>query len=297
MTPCLWLMLPKRKMWLIIRLFKNGELYVPSKTRSIKNFVSGSGEEVTFQAIEARRQRLSACEEPSDGVFIKFKYPNGHINMRKFSLLEPIQILFDFVGQDDIASEIFVVQEATSPRSIESTSSGKFCRINKMMELVPYTIHLIVSHRCVRLPPSQVSLYSLFSHCCVRPSPSLISLCPLFSHCCPMLFDASSSPSIFESSSQPLLTLFSEPQEILTLHEPSLPPSSAQESIIILDEKDETIQEATTVQDANSAIAEAADSLSIIGALRHVSSLQEKDSLSQSAADFFVNGRLATALE
>ncbi|XP_032363460.1 G2/M phase-specific E3 ubiquitin-protein ligase [Etheostoma spectabile] len=57
------------------------------------------------------------------------------------------------------------------------------------------------------------------------------------------------------------------------------------------------IQEATTVQDANSAIAEAADSLSIIGALRHVSSLQEKDSLSQSAADFFVNGRLATALE
>ncbi|KAA8577771.1 hypothetical protein FQN60_002527 [Etheostoma spectabile] len=44
--------------------------------------------------------------------------------MTKFSLLEPIQILFDFVGQDDIASEIFVVQEATSPRSIESTSSG-----------------------------------------------------------------------------------------------------------------------------------------------------------------------------
>ncbi|XP_067234485.1 G2/M phase-specific E3 ubiquitin-protein ligase-like isoform X1 [Chanodichthys erythropterus] len=57
------------------------------------------------------------------------------------------------------------------------------------------------------------------------------------------------------------------------------------------------IQEATTVREANGAIAEAADSLSIIGALRHVSSLEEKDSLVQSAADFFVNGRLATALD
>lgn len=55
------------------------------------------------------------------------------------------------------------------------------------------------------------------------------------------------------------------------------------------------IQEATTVREANSA--EAADSLSIIGALRHVSSLEEKDSLVQSAADFFVNGRLATVLD
>ncbi|XP_051801644.1 uncharacterized protein LOC110966400 isoform X3 [Acanthochromis polyacanthus] len=34
------------------------------------------------------------------------------------------KMLFDFVGQDDIANEIFVVQEATSSKSIESTSSG-----------------------------------------------------------------------------------------------------------------------------------------------------------------------------
>ncbi|KAA8578590.1 hypothetical protein FQN60_013422, partial [Etheostoma spectabile] len=162
--------------------------------------------------------------------------------MRKFSLLEPIQILCDFVGQDDIASEIFVVQEATSPRSIESTSSGKFCRINKMMELMPYAIHLMVSHRCVRPPPSQVSLCPFSSHCCLRPPPSQVSLCPLFSHCCPSLSVPSLQPLLCETSSQPLLTLFSQPQEILTLHdEPSLPPSSAQESIIILDEQDETV--------------------------------------------------------
>ncbi|XP_062407242.1 G2/M phase-specific E3 ubiquitin-protein ligase-like [Sardina pilchardus] len=57
------------------------------------------------------------------------------------------------------------------------------------------------------------------------------------------------------------------------------------------------IQEATTVQEARSAVAEAADSLSIIGALRYVSSLEEKNSLVQSAADFFVTGRMATALD
>ncbi|KAA8577634.1 hypothetical protein FQN60_000041, partial [Etheostoma spectabile] len=97
----------------------------------------------------------------------------------------------------------------------------KFCRINKMMELMPYAIHLMVSHRCVRPPPSQVSLCPFSSHCCLRPPPSQVSC---------------------ETSSQPLLTLFSQPQEILTLHdEPSLPPSSAQESIIILDEQDETV--------------------------------------------------------
>ncbi|XP_062870183.1 G2/M phase-specific E3 ubiquitin-protein ligase-like [Trichomycterus rosablanca] len=57
------------------------------------------------------------------------------------------------------------------------------------------------------------------------------------------------------------------------------------------------IQDAKTVREANEAIMEAADSLSIVGALRHVSNLEEKDSLVQSAADFFVNGRVRTALE
>ena len=50
---------------------------------------------ITFQAIEARRQRLSESpsEVPSDGVWIKFKYPDGHISLRKFSLSEPIQVM------------------------------------------------------------------------------------------------------------------------------------------------------------------------------------------------------------
>ncbi|XP_050951519.1 uncharacterized protein LOC127154155 [Labeo rohita] len=57
------------------------------------------------------------------------------------------------------------------------------------------------------------------------------------------------------------------------------------------------IQEATTVLEANCAITEAADSLSIIGALIYTSSLTGRNSLVQSAAEFFVNGRLRAALD
>uniref|UniRef100_A0A3Q3AJ30 HECT domain-containing protein n=1 Tax=Kryptolebias marmoratus TaxID=37003 RepID=A0A3Q3AJ30_KRYMA len=42
---------------------------------------------------------------------------------------------------------------------------------------------------------------------------------------------------------------------------------------------------------------QAADTLSIVGALRRVTTLEERDSLVQSAADFFVNGRVCTALQ
>lgn len=49
--------------------------------------------------------------------------------------------------------------------------------------------------------------------------------------------------------------------------------------------------------EANEAIIQAADTLSIVGALRHVTNLEERDSLVQSAADFFVNGRVCTALQ
>ncbi|ROI69467.1 G2/M phase-specific E3 ubiquitin-protein ligase [Anabarilius grahami] len=483
---------------------------------------------VANQAIEARRRRMSACEEPSDGVLIKFKYPNGHTNMRKFRLSEPIQILFDFVGQDDIASEIFVVQEAASSRSVESSSFGSIMDYgikasstlyvlwfsNKDVQEIlsdqqndgAYALHH-TSHGQSSLsetstqpslsvpsfqpPLSEPSTHSPLSETSTRSLLSEPSTCSLLSETStqpslsvpsfqPPLSEPSTRSLLTEPSTQPPLTLFSQPQEILTLHdEPLLSPSSAQEPIIILDEQNETvsqnqspvsthhlggpvdetdlqtilkkmvskvdgsfcptsnqinvcrdnvllcslrafkhrffnpeakldvvfvdeddngegavdeggpireylrllmravhqsnifeghekdrqlsldtqalqtklymwvakiialcvvhggvgphffserlfhqicgiptcpatvdevgdhtfreqlikIQEATTVREANGAIAEAADSLSIIGALRHVSSLEEKDSLVQSAADFFVSGRLATALD
>ncbi|TRY65131.1 hypothetical protein DNTS_022286, partial [Danionella cerebrum] len=57
------------------------------------------------------------------------------------------------------------------------------------------------------------------------------------------------------------------------------------------------IQEATTVAEANSAIADAADSLNILGALRHITDLSERTSLVQSAGEFYLKGRVQVALD
>ncbi|XP_067298642.1 uncharacterized protein [Pseudorasbora parva] len=81
-------------------------------------------EERRKKAIEERRQRMAARVEPLDGEFLKAKYPNGDVNKRKFIMSDPIQVLFDFIGQDEMASEVFKIQEATSSNSIESTSTG-----------------------------------------------------------------------------------------------------------------------------------------------------------------------------
>ncbi|XP_054876983.1 uncharacterized protein LOC129352142 [Poeciliopsis prolifica] len=81
-------------------------------------------EERRIKAIEERQQRLAVYEEPSSGLLLKFKYPNGFIRKRTFNVSDPIQVLFDFVGQDEMASEIFSVQQAISSTPIDSTSSG-----------------------------------------------------------------------------------------------------------------------------------------------------------------------------
>lgn len=78
----------------------------------------------TRKAIKERCQRMAEREEPSDGISLKFKYPDGSVKIGKFTKSEPIQVLFDFVGQDDAASEVFKVQEAGYSTAIESTSGG-----------------------------------------------------------------------------------------------------------------------------------------------------------------------------
>ncbi|KAL1270818.1 hypothetical protein QQF64_029834 [Cirrhinus molitorella] len=83
-------------------------------------------EERRKNAIKERQQRMAARVEPLEGEFLKIKYPDGYVNKRKFIMSEPIQILFDFIGQNEMASEVFQVQEATASKAIESTSAGIF---------------------------------------------------------------------------------------------------------------------------------------------------------------------------
>ncbi|XP_030271699.1 uncharacterized protein LOC115581031 [Sparus aurata] len=76
------------------------------------------------RALERRQLNLSDQAEPQDGIPLQVKYPDGHVVRRRFLLMQPIQHLFDFVGSDDMATEVFSIQRArASP--IRSTTMVK----------------------------------------------------------------------------------------------------------------------------------------------------------------------------
>ncbi|KAF4115127.1 hypothetical protein G5714_002616 [Onychostoma macrolepis] len=62
---------------------------------------------------------MATCVEPLDGEVLKFKYPSRYVNKRKFIMSEPIQVLFDFIGQDEMASKVSKVREAASSEDVE----------------------------------------------------------------------------------------------------------------------------------------------------------------------------------
>lgn len=59
--------------------------------KDIKKLAYQACEENRQKAIETRRQRMTTCNEPLDGVLLKFKYPDGHTSKRRFNLSETIQ--------------------------------------------------------------------------------------------------------------------------------------------------------------------------------------------------------------
>lgn len=57
------------------------------------------------------------------------------------------------------------------------------------------------------------------------------------------------------------------------------------------------IKEALDLPSARDAISDAADSLSLLGCFRHITSLEGRDEVLQSAINFYVDGRTKEALE
>lgn len=47
----------------------------------------------TCKAIKERCQRMADREEPSDGISLKFKYPNGSMSIGRFAESESIQVM------------------------------------------------------------------------------------------------------------------------------------------------------------------------------------------------------------
>lgn len=57
------------------------------------------------------------------------------------------------------------------------------------------------------------------------------------------------------------------------------------------------INESATVEEADIAVGEAADSLKILGSFKWLSKLEDKDSLVHAALQFHLNGRMQEAIE
>ncbi|XP_043983724.1 G2/M phase-specific E3 ubiquitin-protein ligase-like [Gambusia affinis] len=438
-------------------------------------------EERRIKAIEERQQRLALYEEPSSGLVLKFKYPNGFIRKRNFNVSDPIQVLFDFVGQDEMASEIFSVQQATSSTPTESTSSGSLMDHGITTSATLYVLWistLDIQEKCPvqadgvleqslssvqslqtslsdqaltslsgqsplaltspqvlsTMPNSQVTSTSFSSQATVsQPSTQVQPILPssevslVAASRLPLSSNPNLTPQVMTIEDQASASPFTE-QPIILLEDQEEPPESPQHppelpldedrilecslhafrrrrfdpaaklDVIFVDEEDNAegavdeggptreylrllmraihqsnvfeghendrhlaldtsaleskmyycigkmisvclvhggigphffsqrlydqicgtlsqhtlveevvnhsfrqqlikIQDTNTIVEANEAIMQAADTLSIVGALRRVTTLEERDSLVQSAADFFVNGRVCTALQ
>nr|XP_055051748.1 uncharacterized protein LOC129437569 isoform X3 [Misgurnus anguillicaudatus] len=79
-------------------------------------------EERRLKTIEERQMRRT--EEPADGIPLKFTFPDGTVEIRRFLTSDQMQVLFDFAGSHSSASEYFYIRVATSPILIINTVSG-----------------------------------------------------------------------------------------------------------------------------------------------------------------------------
>ncbi|XP_041863733.1 uncharacterized protein LOC121653992 [Melanotaenia boesemani] len=105
-------------------------------------------EERRRMVIRERCHRMANREEPKDGISLKFKFPDGSVKIGKFSESEPVQVLFDFIGQVEEASEVFKLQEATCSTSIESTSRGVISE--RGLERTPHSMYFGCQARMLR---------------------------------------------------------------------------------------------------------------------------------------------------
>ncbi|CAL8388295.1 unnamed protein product [Boreogadus saida] len=119
----------------------NGDPYVLSRIKSTRSLClqtkkralqkkSSEMEERRKKAIHERQLRMAGVPEAAHGVPLRFKYPSGITRTRRFVLSESIQILFDFVGEEEDATEYFHIQDALSVMTLNSNMSGSLLENN-----------------------------------------------------------------------------------------------------------------------------------------------------------------------
>ncbi|XP_077099151.1 uncharacterized protein LOC143750154 isoform X2 [Siphateles boraxobius] len=290
-------------------------------------------EERRLKAIDERRQRMVLFPEPSDGVPLRLKFPNGLMKTRKFMMSESIKTLFDFVGQEDSSTEHFSIREATSGIAIHSNALSGSIEDHNIMGFS--TLYVLWTPGVEEEVPSELQMaFSISPPRTSAPSPPRTSApspprtsAPSPSHSFSPIsspthahLHAQWSPGPSPPGSPDILALdtrlyaligmmisvcvihggvgphFFSKRLFLQLCGKNTEPAVFEVGDHSFKEKLLKIKEAETVELANNAISEAEDSLSIMGALRTVRSLQERDFLVQSALGFYTNGRTRAAL-
>lgn len=350
-------------------------------------------EERIFSEMEDRRKkvigdrqlRMAFLLEEPNGIPLRFKYPSGITRTRRFALFESIEVLFDFVGEVDDATEYFHIQDALSLTTLKSTMSGTLQEnISGSQTLYVHWIQHDHPEFIQKLQSSQDESPSSFDQFLNSPLPSPVSspghdtsfstdqtdLSTILSRLgekidhtsCPtsnqinicrdysgnihnlmksalqafkrrrfnpearldvifvdseqksegavdgggptrellrLLMKAIHQSSIFKGpENDKRLTLDTHERLFCQVcDEPTQPATLEEISDVTFKEKLIKIKEAVTVKEAKAAIDEAEDCLAITGAWRSITSLKQRDTLVQSAIDFFVEGRLRVALQ
>nr|XP_055049938.1 uncharacterized protein LOC129436070 isoform X2 [Misgurnus anguillicaudatus] len=101
---------------------------IADQAKDLQKMNTEEAEKRRRKAIDERRARMASLPELAHGVPLKIKYPSGLMRTRKCMLCEPIQALFDFVGEVEDATEWFNIQEALSPPLRNDTRGTIFGR-------------------------------------------------------------------------------------------------------------------------------------------------------------------------
>ncbi|KAF0023434.1 hypothetical protein F2P81_024064 [Scophthalmus maximus] len=126
-------------------------------------------EERRKKVIHERQLRMADVPKAAQGVPLRFKYPSGIIRTRRFILSESIQILFDFVGQEEDATEYFHIQGSLSVTSLKSNMTGTLLD-NKISGSQTLHVHWIQSD-----DPEFLSALDSNNQLTFSPLPSTVS--------------------------------------------------------------------------------------------------------------------------
>ncbi|KAA0721567.1 hypothetical protein E1301_Tti019437 [Triplophysa tibetana] len=183
-----------------------------------------------------------------------------------------LKVLFDFIGSHQSATELFIIRERTSALSAMNNAPGA---------LIDYNI----------ASPLNIHVQWLFK----EDMQTDLVASPQHSPVASLLYSPTASPSAAEASTVENDYIYDEFEDILFSQVCNLKsPAPDIEEIFDYDfrEKMKAIQSAQNV-----AIIGASEELSMLGSLRHIQTLEDRDDMVVAATNFLLESRLRDSVE